>query len=99
MNTRDLTKFGQRERVIAAQLLLAIGTDIDKTKFLSDDVSVEFNPNSGYVFLVDGNNNTAMMNDGKLEDYITCYNCGAEALASNFREECTDECCQEVAVA
>lgn len=98
-NTRDLSKFGQSERQEAAKLLTAIGTTQDTTKFLNEDVAIEFNPNSGCVFLVDSDCNAAMLNGDKLEDFITCAECGGEGYASEFKEDNTNECCQEVAVA
>lgn len=98
-NTQDISKFGQVERVKAAALLLAIGNLNDETNILEADseLSIEFNPNSGNVFLVDEYLNVAMMNDGKLEDFITCHECGHEDFASEFRGT-PNECCQEVRV-
>ena len=52
---------------------------------------------SGNVFLVDGDYNCAMMNGNKLENWFYCPNCGNEAFQSEFREECTDDCCKEYA--
>ena len=98
-NTRDISKFGQSERHEAAKLLLAIGTLQDKTILLGDDVAVEFNPNSGNVFLIDGDYNTAMLRGEILDDFISCPECGAEDFASEFKTEHTDECCQEYATA
>lgn len=96
-NTQDYSEFGQVEREEAGLLLATFGTSKDDTLFLENDISVEFNPNSGYVFLVDGDYNTAMMNDGRLENFFSCPNCGNEGMQSDFKEECTDECCQEYA--
>ena len=93
MNTRDLSKFGHRERQMAAKLLTAIGTTNDTTKYLGDDVAVEFNPNSGNVFLVDGDFNVAMLNGDTLEDFIICGDCGHEEVASEFVQNVNDECC------
>lgn len=96
-NTQDLSDFGYREKEMAAELLRAHGSLNDNTKFLDDGVNVEFNPMSGCVFLVDREYNVAMMNGHILEDFHTCPNCGGEGLASDFREDNTDECCQEFA--
>lgn len=98
-NTQNLADFGYREREEAAKLLSSLGTSKDKTKYFGDrGVAVEFNPYSTYVFLVDEDYNVAMLNvDDELEDFITCPNCGGEGLASEFREDNTDECCQEYA--
>ena len=96
-NTQDLSQFGHIERDEAALLLSALNTSKDLTKFLGDGVAVEFNPMSGNVFLVDEDYNVGMMNGAFLEDFHNCPNCGAESIASDFREECTDECCKEYA--
>lgn len=50
-------------------------TDIAEQYFNCADCDVYFNPNSGYVFLTDDDYNTVMMNDGKLDLFIsTPYN-------------------------
>lgn len=96
-NTQDFADFGHIEREEAGLLLRTFGTHKDDTLFLENDVKVEFNPMSGNVFLVDGDYNVAMMTEGRLENFFSCPNCGMEAFQSEFREECTDECCQEYA--
>ena len=97
-NTRDISEFGYREKDIAADLLKAHGTYKDKTRFLCGNVSIEFNLYSGYVFLVDEDCNVGVLNDnGELEDFITCPDCGGEGVASEFREDNSDDCCQEYA--
>lgn len=97
-NTQNLADFGKIERDEAAELLSALGSHRDDTRFFGDrGVAVEFNPMSGYVFLVDEDFNVAMMNDNRLEDFHTCPNCGGEGVASDFREDNRSECCQEYA--
>jgi hypothetical protein len=96
-NTQDFADFGQIEREEAGLLLRTFGTNRDDTLFLENDVKVEFNPMSGYVFLVDGDYNCAMMNGDRLENHFSCPNCGNEGMQSEFREEHTEECCQEYA--
>ena len=91
-NTRDLSKFGFREYDIASKLLHALANPSKETQanpnefYLSDGVVLEFNPSSGYVFLVDEDYNVAMLNDeGKLENFLTCSNCGFEAFQSKVK--------------
>jgi hypothetical protein len=96
--TNNYDDFGLREKEEARDLLAVYGTHKDKTQFLGSGVQVYFNMMSGFVFLSDEDYNVAMLNvDGELEDFITCPNCGGESLASEFRDDCTDECCQEYA--
>ena len=96
-NTQDFSDFGHVEREEAGLLLRTFGTSKDDTLFLENDIKVEFNPMSGYVFLVDGDYNCAMMNDDRLENFFSCPNCGGEGLQSEFREQNSDDCCQEYA--
>jgi hypothetical protein len=91
-NTRDLSCFGFRELKLAAELLSAFKTDKDKTKFLSNGVSVEFNPNSANVFLVDEDCNVAMMNGENLEDWFVCPQCGHEGLLEDIAHKGGKEC-------
>mgnify|MGYP003113101840 CR=1 FL=1 len=97
-NTQDLSQFGYREKEEAATLLQAQGSHRDDTQFLGDGVNVEFNPMSGYVFLVDEDYHVAMMNGDRLEDFHTCFDCGGEGLASDFIEDNgSSRCCLQTA--
>ena len=96
-NTQDFSKFGQREREIACQLLSTYGTDNDKTLFLDGPVAVEFNPYSGFVFLVDADYNVGIMEGDKLVNYFSCPHCGHEETQTNFRDQAEGECCHEYA--
>jgi hypothetical protein len=87
-NTRDLSKFGFREIGMAGELLTKYadgrGSWVSELDELADGIGMEFNPNSGNVFLVDEDGRVAMVNDnGKLENWFYCFNCGAEG----FRRE------------
>jgi hypothetical protein len=96
MNTRNLSKFGYIEKQEAGKLLLAMGSYKDKTRFIGSDVSVEFNPNSGNVFLVDEDCNVAMLTDeGILEDIFTCPYCGHEGFLADMKHEPKDKECKE----
>ena len=94
-NTKDLSKFGQRELKIAGELLSTLNTNKDQTKFLGQGVSVEFNPMSGNVFLTDEDYNVAMMNGDVLEDWLYCPECGDEGFADDFESNDTNHCCKE----
>lgn len=94
-NTRDLMKFGYRELALAGELLSALKTDKDNTRFLSHGVAVEFNPNSGNVFLVDEDYNVAMMNGEMLEDFFSCPICGHEGFLEDMKHGKGNKECQE----
>ena len=93
-NTQDLSKFGYREKDMAADLLKAHRTDKDDTVFLGDGVTIKFNPNSGCVFLLDDDCNTAMMNGDNLEDWLSCPECGNEGFKEDIKDNAQD-CCKE----
>ncbi len=85
-NTRDLSKFGFRELAEAARLLTAYTED--RPDWLHDEgVAIEFNPDSGYVFITDEDLNVGMLNGGTLEQWHFCFECGAEG----FREDLVDD--------
>jgi hypothetical protein len=94
-NTRDLMDFGYVELKEAGLLLSTLKTENDKTKFLGKNVTIEFNPNSGNVFLVDEDFNVAMMNDDKLEDWFFCHYCGHEGFLENMEHEPKNEGCTD----
>jgi hypothetical protein len=94
VNTRDFSKFGARERNTAGELLTALHTSNDKATRLSDNgISIEFNLNSGMVFLVDEDCNVAVMEGDKLVDFLSCPQCGTEGTPSDFAGSSPESCC------
>jgi hypothetical protein len=96
-NTRDLSKFGLREIGIAAELLTRCANErkswASDQDELSDGVAVEFNPNSGNVFLVDEDFRVAMVNNnGKLENWVYCSNCGREEFRGELPLDADGNC-------
>jgi hypothetical protein len=96
-NTRDLMQFGYVELAEAGRLLTTFKTHHDKTERLSSNVAVEFNPNSGNVFLVDEDYNVAMMNGHELVDFYSCPECGNEGFDGDYEFKtyqgyCSHEC-------
>jgi len=79
--TSDLSKFGFREKEMAAELLTAYCKDC--TDFLGDKVSVFMNMNSGYVFLSDEDFNVGVLEDDKIVQFFSCPECGAEGTLSD----------------
>ena len=95
-NTRDLSEFGFRELDMAADLLKAYANGKGPDDFEPSGVAVEFNPNSGNVFLVNDEYQVAMLNgDGELESwYYTPYS-GYEGFLDDLLDEADDSWEQE----
>ena len=96
-NTRDLSKFGYRELEMAGQLLTHL-KDIDA----GDGLTVEFNPNSGKVFLVDDDFRVWMMLGDRIEEFFSCPECGNEGFKQDFTKGgtyagCVCDGCKEIA--
>lgn len=87
-NTRDLSKFGMRELAIAGDLLREYSNGT--CDFLTDGVTVEFNPNSGVVFLTDEDYNVGVLEDGALVQFYSCPVCGFEGTQEEALEEQKD---------
>ena len=97
MNTQDLSKLGYREIDLLADLLKAYSDAKWKSKDdgLDGGVNWEYNPDSDNLFLVDENYNVAMFNDdGELENFLNCGNCGKEGFRSEV-DFCDDNTCKE----
>lgn len=95
-NTQDLSKFGYIELREAARLLTAYCDGSQDHDFLEDGIAIEFNPNSGSVFLVDEEFNVGMMNGDKLEQWLNCSECGNEGFLEDMKEYAEDsECCKQ----
>lgn len=91
--TADLSRFGKREIELAKDLLdayLKQGAD-----FLGEGITLNFNMDSGYVFLSDSDYNVAMINDDKLEQWFSCPNCGHEGFLEDMEHGEDDKECQE----
>ncbi len=83
-NTRDLSQFGMRELAIAGDLLREYSNGT--CDFLTDGVVVEFNPNSGVVFLLDADYNVGVLEDEKLVQFFSCGVCGEEGTEQDLEE-------------
>ena len=94
--TADLSKFGYRELDEAGKLLIAYAKN--GVDFLSDGITLNFNTNSGFVFLSDEDYNVGILNEGKVEQWFNCSECGEEGFKEHFEEEGLDKCegCKEV---
>lgn len=87
--------FRNREKLIAADLLTAWAIDAwaGSDDHLNDDAAIEFNPNSGLVYLVDDDYAVAVLNDkNQLENWLTCGDCGAEGLRSEVSFVSESQC-------
>jgi hypothetical protein len=88
-NTQDLSKFGYRELAIAGELLTkyANGNMTKLAKdYAGDGIKLEFNLNSGHVFLVDEDYNALMLNDDKLDLWIWLSHTGEEGFYNELIE-------------
>lgn len=87
VNTRDFSNFGFIELKEAAALLTEFVHNDDVRDCFSTGVAVEFNPESGNVFLVDEDFNVAMICDGDLEMFYSCSECGHEGFKEDFKDQ------------
>lgn len=98
MFTADFSGFKSRELRKAARLLnlwsFRVLTDFAQKNFYNDGITVNFNDNSGYVFLSNSDYQALVEEDGKLEMLLYCPNCGNEGTPEEFKL-CGDECCKE----
>lgn len=90
--TSDLSRFGWRERRMAATLLTASCDGGFPDGFNDDEVTVMMNTNSGNVFLTNSDYQVAMMNGDKLESFYSCPQCGHEGFADEMEHDGNAEC-------
>lgn len=93
ITTVDLSKFRYRELDIASDLLKEYSKR--NYDFLSDGLTLNFNANSGNVFLSDEEYNVGMLNNGKLEQWFNCGYCGHEGFKEDMLHEPEDFNCKE----
>jgi hypothetical protein len=89
-NTQDLSKFGYRELAMGADLLRAILRDLPDD-FEDDGITVEFNPNSGEVFLTNSGYQVAVLDKrGELESFYSTPYEGLEGTWAELVEQYQD---------
>jgi hypothetical protein len=86
--TEDLSKFGYRERVELERILHAWNENGLPDGFECEQVRPAFNMNSGNVFLVNADYQTAMLNGDTLELWHFLPYSGQEGFLSDLLEEC-----------
>src|SRR5512138_1374895 len=91
--TTDLSRFGWRERKMAAELLTASCDQGLPADFDDGGVTIMFNTYSGNVFLTNSEYQVAMMNGGKLESWYNCPYCGHEGFKEDMAHEPQDDEC------
>lgn len=98
MFAADFSGFGPRELRMAARLLDLLAshklTNFAEKNFYNDGITVNLNDNSGYVFLSNSDYQALVEENGKLEMFLCCPNCGNEGTPEEFKL-CDDECCKE----
>lgn len=95
ITTTDLSKFGYREREIAARLLTASCKDGFPEDFEDDAVQIMFNTYSGMVFLTNSEYQVCAMNGNTLESFYSCPYCGHEGFKEEMEHEAKDNDCTE----
>ena len=85
--TADLSKFGYRERELAEKLLKAWREQGLPSDFHNEDVTINLNLHSGYVFLSNAEYQVAMMNGDNLESYYHDFETGEEEFLSELSKE------------
>lgn len=90
----SLEDFGYREISEIATLLekYSSGNHHDIIEY---PIKIGFNMNSGYVFIIDDNQNTFMLNGEELEQYYNCGNCGKEGFKEEFSGKCAEHNCDQ----
>ena len=88
--TADLSTFGNRELMIASDLLRAYAEN--RADFLGDNITLNFNSNSGYVFLSDEDYRVGVLADdeNKIVEFFSCPNCGYEGTQEDAKSELKD---------
>jgi len=93
--TENLADFGNREKGMAGELLMALSNGNLPDDFNDEGVKVAMNTSSGYVFLTNEDYQVAMMNGDKLESFYTCPICGHEGFLEDMAHGKDDKECQE----
>lgn len=94
ITTTNFSKFGARERGMMIDILNAWEKTGLPADFYEDTVSIMLNINSRYVSLTNEEYQVAMVNNGKLESFYSCRDCGTEGFLEELAES-TYDCCKK----
>lgn len=83
----DLSTFGYREIDLAQEILKAVADNGYPDDFEEEGVRIEFNPNTGDVFLTNDENQVCMVAEGKLESWYWLSNSGREDFLENLIQD------------
>ena len=84
--TLNLSKFGYRELQLAEELLKAWREQGLPDDFYNEDVTINLNLHSGYVFLSNSEYQVAMMNGDNLESFYHDFETGEEGFLEELSE-------------
>jgi hypothetical protein len=82
--TTDLSEYGYTELYEAGELLKAYAKN--GCQFLNDGITLNLNKDSGKVFLSDEDFNVGVLEDDKLVQFYSCYECGNEGTQEEGEE-------------
>ena len=95
--TCDLSDFGIKELIEASTLLKAYANN-KAVDFLGVGLTLNFNRNSGYVFLSDEDYNVGILDDNnEIVQFYSCPQCGNEGTDADYEfvkyeGYCSKEC-------
>ena len=97
ITTTNLADFGAREWNIVQHLVNAKQNFGFPEDFNTDEVTIMFNKNSGYVFFTNSDYQVAIVDDnGKLYSFYYCSNCGHEGCEEEgFEKDENRQLCDE----
>jgi hypothetical protein len=84
ITTTDFSRFGNRERRMAKEILNAWENQGLPEGFYDEEVVIMFNTHSGCVFLTNSEFRVAMMNGDKLELWYNCAYCEEEGFLEDL---------------
>ena len=86
--------WGGREINLAIDLIKLWQIEKAKTQYFNrDELKICFNMWSATVFLSDSDYNVAVEEDGYLQDFLVCGECGCEGTIADLINECSNDCC------
>jgi len=92
--TVDLSRFGYRELELAQELFNAMINQGTPDDFEYSNITLNFNLNSGNVFLSNEDYQVAMMNGDALESFYSCPICGHEGFKEEMGHEGSEGCAE-----
>ena len=84
-----------KDNVLRSESFVLLKAIVNGDSKLTGKIEIHENPNSGWIYAADEDCTCYLMRNDKLEEHVSCPECGYENFVSDFEDEMEQACCKE----